>query len=73
MLPCGISRGWAGIQRLMGSNEHQRRLDERFAVESALVEAVMTCRSVVKVLGARTDELSERVTGLEKVVRRRVS
>ncbi len=52
----------------MGPIEHQRKLDERYAVDTALMQAVMTRQSVIKVLEARTDQLNVRVTGLEKVV-----
>ncbi len=52
----------------MGPIEHQRKLDERFAVETALEEGVRMNRAANEQLERRTDELRERVTGLEKVV-----
>ncbi|KKK58218.1 hypothetical protein LCGC14_3046650 [marine sediment metagenome] len=57
-----------GLVTEMGPVEHQRKLDERYEVDTALMQAVMMCQSVMKVLEERTDELNERVTALEKVV-----
>ena len=52
----------------MGPIEHQKQLDERRDVETALSEAVRMNQAAIKQLEARSEELMERLTGAEKVI-----
>ena len=52
----------------MGPIEHRRNLDERFAVETELLEAVRMNTAALQVLERRNLELLVRIEGAEKTL-----
>ena len=52
----------------MGPTEHQRKLDERYAVETELIEAVRWHGALLKQLEEQNVQLHERMVAVEKVI-----